>query len=111
MTTVYFGARWDSPLLDGDVRQTPTPVGQVCYACKEKIIEGDRGVVRGCVRMVDGKPVASAEPVHTECDLRDVMGHQLGVCPCNGHGIDRAAGRLTLERLNELRASQGMGPM
>lgn len=98
MTVLFFGERWDAPVVD-DATQVSTPVGQPCYVCDEAVVDGDRGFVRPTVRMVDGEPTAAAEPVHAECDLRMVMGHQVGVCPCNGYGSDRAAGRLVWERV------------
>lgn len=103
MTTHFFGERWDAPAVD-DATQVPTPVGQPCLAeCGDVIAEGDRGFLRGVVRMVDGELVGSVEPVHAECDLRSVMGHQVGVCPCKGYGHDRAAARLVWERVGEMR--------
>jgi hypothetical protein len=111
VTTYYFGERWDAPLVD-EAKQVPTPVGQTCYACGELIAEGDRGLMRGCMRLgEDGQPVGSIEPVHVECDLRSVLGHQMGVCPCTGHGSSRADALLTLDRLNAQRADDGMGPL
>jgi hypothetical protein len=110
VTTYFFGARWDAPVVD-DAQQVTAPVGERCIACNEPIADGDRGLIRACVRMVDGEPVGSAEPVHMECDLRGVVGHQVGVCPCHGYGFDRAAGLLTLERVNAQRAERGLGPM
>jgi hypothetical protein len=111
MTTFYFGPRWDAPMLDEDAEQVPTPVGKTCYECGQAIAESDRGLIRACVRMVDGQPSASAEPIHVECDLRGIVGHEYGVCPCTGHGHSRADGLLVLERVNAGRATRGMDPL
>lgn len=102
MTTVFFGERWDAPIVD-DAEQVPTPVGQRCYDCGESVEDGDRGFVRGVGRMVDGELVGSVEPIHAECDLRGVMGHQVGVCSCTGHDPSRATGRLVWARVGEMR--------
>lgn len=111
MTTLFFGARWDAPMVDTAV-QVPTPVGQACYVCGDPIADGDRGLVRGRIRTDgDGKPAGSAMPVHAECDMLGVIGHLYGVCGCSGHGSTRAAGLLLLERLNAERARQGRGPL
>ena len=108
--TVFFGDRWDAPIVD-DAEQVPTPAGQECYACGEQVAAGDRGLIRACARMVDGRPVAQALPVHTECDMLGVLGHQWGVCPCTGYGHDRAAGLELLARVNMFRAGRGQPPL
>ncbi len=124
MTTIYFGrrgacrsgasqrsiGRWDAPMLE-DAEQAPTPTKARCYLCGESIAAGDRGLMRAHVRMDDGRPAGSVEPVHTECDLLAILGHQYGVCGCTGHGTSRADGLELLRRLNEQRAADGIGPL
>lgn len=111
MTVTFFGERWDAPMVDG-AEQVPTPVGRPCTACTERIEPGDRGLMRCCVRMgADGKPQGTLEPVHTECDMLGVIGHQYGVCSCTGWGHTRAAALMLLERLNARRQAHGMGPL
>lgn len=103
MTALFFGDRWDAPLVD-DAVQVPTPVGQFCFNCTEPVAEGDRGLIRRVVRMVDGQPVGSDEPTHAECDLIGVLGHQMGVCSCTGYDTSsRAAARLLWRRVGEQR--------
>ena len=99
MTTLFFGERWDAPVVD-DATRVPTPAGQQCYDCAEPIGNGDRGFLRGVTRMGDdGQPVGSVEPIHAECDLRGVMGHQVGICGCTGHEYGRQTARLVWERV------------
>jgi hypothetical protein len=43
--TVFFGQRWDAPILDF-ARSAPTPVGVVCYLCDRPIHRGDQGFIR-----------------------------------------------------------------
>jgi hypothetical protein len=81
VSTLYFGPRWDAPVVD-HAQQVPTPVGLACYDCEEPVVEGDRGLLRG------------GRPVHAECDLRRVMGHQVGYCSCTGCPPTRESGRL-----------------
>ncbi len=97
MSTLFFGERWDAGVVEGAVR-VPTPVGEACLDCAEPVVDGDRGFVRAVGRMVGGELRPSVEPVHAECDLRSVLGHQVGVCPCTGYGRTRAAARLVWER-------------
>lgn len=112
MTTCYFGDRWDAPMLDGDAEQVPTPVGVDCYACTEPVDTGDRGVIRPYVTLVDGGGYgAQALPIHIECDLLAILGHELGVCSCTGHGKSRADALELLARVNARRAAQGRKPL
>lgn len=102
--TVFFGSRWDAPLLDG-AEQTQTPVGKPCMRCTEPIVEGDRGLIRVAVRQVPGGAFeGTSEPIHAECELIGVVGHTVGVCGCRGYDTaTRAAARLTWERVGERR--------
>jgi hypothetical protein len=104
----YFGAAWDAPILDGATAVT-TPVGQACYDCNKPVAAGDRGFLRPTVRKINGEWAGTIEPVHAECDLRTVMGHQVGVCPCTGYGHDRAAGRLVWQRVQQLKRGGAAG--
>ncbi len=93
-TTQFFGQRWDAPQVDHAL-QVPTPVGVACYACSETIEDGDRGLMRACFRGDDaGGLVGEVLPVHAECDLLPVMGHQLGLCHCTGYEPTRDTARL-----------------
>lgn len=101
LTTLFFGERWDAPIVD-EATPTPTPVGKLCYQCSEPVENGDRGFIRTTVRMGDdGKLVGSAEPVHAECDMSGVIGHQVGVCHCTGYDGSRATAKLVWQRAGE----------
>jgi hypothetical protein len=101
--TGYFGARWDAPMLD-DAVEVATPVNWPCVGCDEPIQDGDRGLIRVAIRRGDdGAPYGQFVAIHAECDLRSVMGHQVGVCGCNGHGTTRADARLVWERVSKMR--------
>lgn len=102
--TVYFGPRWDAPLLDS-ATHVPTPAGRRCLSCGEPVVEGDRGLIRVAVREVPGGKFEGApEPIHAECDLLGVVGHSVGVCRCTGHDTTtRSAARLAWARVGEQR--------
>lgn len=101
--TVFFGERWDAPIVD-DAVQVKTPVGQFCYACGEAIAADDRGFIRNAMRLgEDDKLYGSSEPVHAECDLRGIAGHEVGVCHCTGYDDSRATAQLVWQRVGELR--------
>jgi hypothetical protein len=98
VTAVFFGERWDAPIVDEAV-QVPTPVGTECLGCGEPVVDGDRGFIR-VVLLRSGSHTA---PVHAECDMLGVMGHQYGVCSCTGFGTGRAAARELWRRVGDRR--------
>lgn len=102
--TVFFGPRWDAPLLD-DAEKVATPAGKPCMRCAEPIVEGERGLIRVAIRQVPGGAFeGSPEPIHAECDLIGVVGHTVGVCRCTGYDTStRAAARLAWQRIGERR--------
>lgn len=58
-----------------------TPIGETCGWCKEKVIEGDEGV------LIPHISLPSEAVFHSECYIRMIMGganHQLGLCSCCG---------------------------
>lgn len=74
-TMQWFGKSWGSPMNE-DCPQAPVPVGVTCLWCREKTMIGDTGVI------YSNGPVA-----HLECFLRQTygsVGHQRGLCMCNG---------------------------
>jgi len=89
MTAQFFGEPWDVPAVE-HARRVVTPTGEPCYDCGEPIEPGDRGWVRPYVRLQSG---ATPRPIHAECDLRSIMGHQLGICSCTGYETNRATAR------------------
>lgn len=96
MATRFFGEKWDAPMADPPAEQVPTPVGQKCLWCDEPIVEGDRGILTGVVQMRNGVTVGNTEPVHMECQLRQVVGglahlQQRCLC-CSGDGGDPEEG-------------------
>jgi hypothetical protein len=74
MSLLRFGDPWDAPICE-DAPECPTPVGQPCIHCGEKVAAGDQGLMMPCVRMgEDGEPAAAMEPTHRECHMRMVLG-------------------------------------
>lgn len=120
-TLLYFGERWDAPLLDGNITQVAVPVGRACLYCGEPIGAGDRGLMRLAVRGTADKPTATQEPAHMECDLRTMIGdvaHLEGRCSCSGHPSSepdsqtyREESLAVLAHMNQLRATQRLPPM
>lgn len=111
---VYFGARWDAPALDDPttIRQAPAPVGKPCMTCRTRVVDGDRGWIRAVLRDSAGEPDASLEPVHVECDLLGIIGHEYAVCSCHGYDTtSRTTALKLLDALNAERARAGMGPL
>jgi hypothetical protein len=43
--TLFFGQRWDAPVVD-DAEWRPTPVGEPCSLCDHEIEAGDQGFIR-----------------------------------------------------------------
>ena len=71
----WFGTSWGAPLNE-DCPQVPVPVGAMCLWCSEIVAEHETGVI------YSNGPVA-----HFECFLRQTygsVGHQRGLCSCNG---------------------------
>jgi hypothetical protein len=116
LPTVYvrfFGRKWDAPLLDDGegvvVVRVRTPVGVPCLYCQDKIVLGDRGLIRTYVPEADH---AVEVPVHNECELLQIMGHDMGVCGCTGFPETNAeARRELLRRIDAERAGDGRGPL
>lgn len=133
----YFGKLWDSPRFDPDGGLRPiqkdTPLGQPCYECGVWISEGDRGEWAALVNQVTARGwpwlqrrkgwpwlqrrtgwQQELKPVHAECQLLGLIGHDYDVCSCTNDGgaeNRRAAALLLLERMNEKREISGWGPM
>lgn len=117
---LYFGERWDAPLLDGNVAQVDVPVGGACLYCGEPIAAGERGLMRLAVRGTVDKPTASLEPAHMECDLRTMIGdvaHLEGSCSCRS-GTDepssstyREESLAVLDWVNRERVAGGRAPI
>lgn len=115
----FFGPPWDAPMLDPEpdgspgAEQVATPVGHVCYSCGEQIVDGDRGLMRLCAIRTNNAGVIynTIEPIHTECSLLEILGHQYRVCSCTGRGVDRAAALEVLAAHDRERAAAGMAPL
>jgi hypothetical protein len=70
--TGWFGEPWPSaeepaPVCDDPTQRVSTPVGAECAFCTEQIEEGDRGTFCGNIH-------GGWDPVHAECQLREVLG-------------------------------------
>jgi len=107
MNLLYFGRRWDAPMLD-DALRVPVPVGERCLSCEEVVTAKDRGFVRSTLK---ANGTGLLQPQHLECDLRLVLGHVYGVCGCTGYGTTRVEAQLVLMLLNRDRCEQGRDPL
>lgn len=95
---IYFGPAWSPHLLTRS-RRVATPLGEKCYLCDEPVVEDDRGLVKAVARMgQDGEPYGDIKPVHVECDMFLLIGHDVGVCPCTGYPSTRASALLAWQR-------------
>lgn len=91
--------------LHGHLPGTPTPVGTPCFYCEEAIAESDSGTIIGVIT-AEGSQLRAA---HRECEIRQVigsLGHQRGLCSCNGRagtlddppGVSKRVAALLAER-------------
>lgn len=74
---VWFGTSWGAP-LNAYLERVPVPVGATCLWCEEPIAAEDSGW---------GVHAKGDQWMHVECFTRQIIGsvgHQLGVCACNG---------------------------
>jgi hypothetical protein len=110
---MIFGEPWDAPFCDDAARMPNTPTHARCINCREQFAEGDQGVVMPMAGATDFDPdYVVARPgtalligYHRECQLVGILGHIVGVCPCNGWDTStRAAGREALRRLKANRS-------
>jgi hypothetical protein len=94
VNVIYFGPRWDAPMLDDAVR-AKTPIGQPCLFCAEPIEGGDQGFMTIVVGTDDPEP----QPAHAECQALGIVGHDFGVCSCTGYDNNREAARELWRRM------------
>jgi hypothetical protein len=80
-TVRYFGEHWGTSRLAGGV-QVRTPVGQPCIRCQDTIAAGDQGILTAYLH---GDGNATMVPLHAECELIAILGHDFGVCSCTGY--------------------------
>lgn len=93
---------------EGGYQQVDTPVGVLCYQCREQIQKDDRGLIRAA--LYGSKP--DFLPVHTECEMIGTIGHLYGVCTCTGFDTTtRAAALELLREVNARRELGGLGPL
>lgn len=95
---VYFGPAWRSRVLERG-RRVPTPLGEKCRMCGDEIIDGERGLIGAAVELDSNEePKAVIAPLHAECHIYPMIGHQVEVCPCHGHPPTRESARLAWQR-------------
>lgn len=69
---VYFGEPWKFGTYGGlHFLPVPTPLGKPCLACREDIVDGDRG-------HLIPTPVGP-RPMHRECMVLDLIGSVYGI--------------------------------
>lgn len=106
-----FGVGWIGTPVADESTFVDIPVGQHCVECDTPILEGESGSILPCMRMTFenfGEPPqheVSHRPVHRECLLLTVFGHQYGVCRCTDFAgtDDRRRGALLLLQRMEMR--------
>jgi hypothetical protein len=82
----WFGTDWGSPICQ-HTPQVAVPIGQRCLWCDEPIAADDNGVVMPYMESVGNVFVTSQAALHIECHVRQFVGsvgHQLGLCTCEG---------------------------
>lgn len=88
--TLYFGCRWDAPVLDGATPFAETPYWARCTTCRQYFEDGDQGLITPTLGDVDPDYLIGAGASvtltgqHRECALSGVAGHIVGVCSCTG---------------------------
>lgn len=109
MPTIFFGPRWDAPILDDpDAVQLPeTPTYARCLRCRELFAEGDQGYVTPYIGggldadfVVGHGEGAYLTAMHRECQLAGIVGHIVGVCSCTDWDpFDRETSREVARRV------------
>jgi len=78
----WFGNPWPSEELraavcEDDSQRIPVPVGEECTLCTQEIMQDDRGVALGHLRLDDHDPhltVVEQRYAHVDCLVRNVGG-------------------------------------
>lgn len=79
---VLFGDWGSGPRAqDPEVQYMPTPIGEECFECEEPIAFGDCGEFM----LYHGTDSVRSVPIHRECMMLKVIGHQFGVCSCTDY--------------------------
>lgn len=76
-----FGDAWDAPVCDGTV-EVDTPVGELCLGCGEVVSLGDQGFIHPYIH---GGGLSEDRPMHRECELLGVIGHNYDICRCTNY--------------------------
>jgi hypothetical protein len=116
MSDLYFGLPWASRVTHPRGTRIPTPVGDDCLQCTEKILAADRGVITSSIHVVHRTTLAgSLAPVHLECHVRVAVGslaYLLGARHLPPwQGTFHAESLAVLAEINRLRQAQGVGPL
>lgn len=77
----WFGEPWPSadlraPICENDADRVETPVGSACLLCTTPIEADHRGVI---MNTITAGPTMHQQPVHIECDYRNIVGNHLHV--------------------------------
>ena len=103
-TTLYFGPRWDAPVLYGATPFAETPYWARCTTCREYFEDGDQGLITPTIGDVDSDYLigtgtrVTLTGQHRECALSNVAGHLVGVCSCTGWDTSARATSIEVQR-------------
>lgn len=86
MLSAWFGKNWGSPMCD-PAMHCPTPVGEPCLWCEERIAADDDGFLSAVIDSPGAALQLREAPYHLDCYIRNVVGgvnHLRGNCKCCG---------------------------
>ena len=76
------------------------PVGVPCARCSELIVEDDVGEMMPHV----DETCAVIRPIHRECLLLGIVGHEYGVCRCTDYAVASSVREAALELYRRVEA-------
>lgn len=60
----------------------PTPIGDVCWLCEERVVDGDAGELM----LFPTAKTMGVRVLHRECKMLNMFGHEVRLCSCTDYG-------------------------
>lgn len=80
MVNPLFGP-WPNVPHAEDAHFVEPPLGELCLTCNEPIREGEAGEIMPMI----AEEGTTLHPVHRECLILRIIGHNFGVCSCTNY--------------------------